>query len=368
MESTDAGAVAVTQRGSPQARCPNCSAGTHGHYCANCGQETAVALPTFRDFMREAAGRYVALDGRLWRTLFGLVARPGFLTQEYFAGRRRRYIRPARLFLVLYLLLFALAGLLRSPADVADQVVFVRENPEAADPDNDKPTPAAGVVSGGAPVNPAQSSTANPASGKGLVIISSSGAPSAADIPPMRAQGIGSADKETMIGLDEDLNLTFKIRGVEAELPTFLRKRYDHFKRLPSDEKAERLYAGMLRYGGYAMIVLLPVFALLLKVAYLGHGNRYPGRPRRYAEHLVYSAHIHAFAALVVMLFMVAPDGPLRAAIALWVVYYVMKARAVVYKGRWWAGVLRALVVATIYFVVVAAVMVGLLAVAALIR
>ena len=72
-----------------------------------------------------AAGRYVALDGRFWRTLLGLIARPGFLTLEYFSGRRRRYIRPARLFLVLYLLLFAVIGLLQSPIDFSDEVVFV---------------------------------------------------------------------------------------------------------------------------------------------------------------------------------------------------------------------------------------------------
>ena len=108
--------------------CRNCGAHASGHYCANCGQETALALPTFRSFMREAAGRYVALDGRLWRTLFGLVARPGFLTLEYFAGRRRRYIRPARLFLVLYLLLFAVIGLVQSPADLGDEIVFVQSD------------------------------------------------------------------------------------------------------------------------------------------------------------------------------------------------------------------------------------------------
>jgi Protein of unknown function (DUF3667) len=86
----------------PARACRNCSEHVAGHYCANCGQETRIALPTFAAFMREAAGRYVALDGRLWRTLLALVARPGFLTLEYFSGRRRRYIRPARLFLVLF--------------------------------------------------------------------------------------------------------------------------------------------------------------------------------------------------------------------------------------------------------------------------
>lgn len=353
--------------------CPNCSAATHGHYCANCGQETAVALPTFQTFMREAAGRYVALDGRLWRTLFGLVARPGFLTQEYFAGRRRRYVRPARLFLVLYLLLFAFIGLLQSPADVADQVVFVRENAEA---EIEKALQAeqaeaakagAAIDKAGVGVESRQAVTAP--SPKGLAIKPSPITPPAVpDSPHSGPLVVASDGNDTMIGLDEDLNVTFRIRGMEAEMPAFLRKRYDHFRSLPNEEKAERLYAGMLRYGGYAMIILLPVFALLLKIAYLGSGNRYPGRPRRYAEHLVYSAHLHAFAALVIMLFMIAPEGPLRALIALWVVYYVMKARTVVYRGRWWVGVLRALVVAAIYFVVVALAMVGLLAVAALIR
>lgn len=367
MESADSGAVAVPLRST----CPNCGAAAHGHYCANCGQETAVALPTFRAFMREAAGRYVALDGRLWRTLFGLVARPGFLTQEYFAGRRRRYVRPARLFLVLYLLLFAFIGLWQSPADVADQVVFVRENAaaeiEKAEQEEQAEAAKEASALGKAPPEPRKAPVQ--AGPKGLSIKPSpKAAPAAADIPAPGPIVVAGNGKDTLIGLDEDLNLTFKINGREAELPAFLRKRYEHFRSLPNEEKAERLYSGMLRYGGYAMIILLPVFALLLKLAYLGSGDRYPGRPRRYAEHLVYSAHLHAFAALVVILFMLAPEGPLRAVLALWVVYYVMKARTVVYKGRWWAGVLRALVVATVYLVVVAMAMLGLLAVAALIR
>ena len=57
--------------------------------------------------MREATGRYIAYDGKFWKTLAALLLRPGFLTREYLAGRRRRYIGPARLFLVSSLLLFA---------------------------------------------------------------------------------------------------------------------------------------------------------------------------------------------------------------------------------------------------------------------
>ena len=44
-------------------------------------------------------GRDEEAAGKLWKTLFPLLFRPGFLTRAYFAGRRRRYIGPARLFL-----------------------------------------------------------------------------------------------------------------------------------------------------------------------------------------------------------------------------------------------------------------------------
>ena len=307
--------------------CRNCGAHASGHFCANCGQETALALPTFGSFMREAAGRYVALDGRLWRTLSALLARPGFLTREYFAGRRRRYIRPARLFLVLYLLLFAVIGLVQSPADLGEEIVFVQSD---------------GASTGEGP------------------------APRAASGPA--APGAQEPAGDTLMGFDKDLNLTLRMGGAEMNLPAPLRKRYDQFKKLSRDQKAERLYAGALRYGPYAMVALLPAFALLQMAVYVGSGRRYPSRPRRYAEHLVYSAHLHSFAAVVFIMMLALPFPALRTAFVLWILLYVLRARHVVYGGRWWAGLLRSAVVAVCYAVLISLAMLGLLAAAVMLR
>jgi hypothetical protein len=63
--------------------CRNCGAITTDAFCAHCGQETVLRLPTLREFLREAAGRYVAFDGRFWRTMRALLILPGFLTREY---------------------------------------------------------------------------------------------------------------------------------------------------------------------------------------------------------------------------------------------------------------------------------------------
>ena len=332
----DAAADVAAPAPSHDDTCRNCGAHATGDFCPDCGQETRIAMPTFAAFMREAAGRYVALDGRLWRTLAALVGRPGYLTREYFMGRRRRYIRPARLFLVLYLLLFAVIGFLQSPLDLKDEVVIV-------EPDQAK-----------AAIKDAIKEAVKP--------------PKEKDASKPTMSIIDTDDGDTLFGLDKDLNLALRWNGAELPMPPQVTKRWDHFRKLSKDEKAERLYAGVLRYGPYAMVVLLPAFALLMKLAYLGRGRKYPGRPQRYAEHLVYSAHLHAFAALMILLFLLVPFAPVRMAIVAWIFFYAMRARQVVYRGRWWGGFLRALVVATFYSVLMAAAIVGLLVAAIMLR
>jgi hypothetical protein len=385
-EGADAGARAGASAAQAQA-CRNCGAHATGHYCPNCGQETRIALPTFGTFMREAAGRYVALDGRAWRTLFALVARPGFLTLEYFNGRRRRYIRPARLFLVLYLLLFAIIGLIQSPADLGDEVVFVNSgkdggtkgapvdgaadaaSKEAAAQLKEAAAQAKGAL-GEAREALAEAKRAGRADANGAPSPSAAGKPAAAAAADKAGlpKGVFDEEDDTLIGLDRDLNLTLRLNGADLPVPDRVRKRYDQFKKLSKEEKAERLYAGALRYGPYAMVVLLPAFALLLKLAYLGRAGRYPGRPSRYAEHLVYSAHLHAFAAIALIGFVLLSWPPVRLALVGWIFLYVMLARQRVYRGRWWAGLLRAFAIAIVYLVLVSFAIVGLLIMAVMLR
>ena len=326
-------------------RCRNCRAVATGNYCPDCGQETRVALPTAREFLREAAGRLVAIDGRLWRTMFALLVRPGFLTREYLSGRRRRYVRPARLFVLLSLLAFAVIGFIRSPAFFADEIIVT----------GDKSGAAAGKSAAASP-EAAEPSAARSATDADV-----------ASTAHAKAKA-KSGGRDNFISLDEDLNLEIRFNGTDQQLPAELRKRYQRFNRMSREDRAEHLYAGLLRYGPTMVVLMLPVFALLLKLAYLGRGKRYPGRPQRYAEHLVYSAHLHAFAALMVILLALLPFGWAPAGIVIWSIYYVLRARNLVYGGRRWAGVLRVLVVALAYSVVGAFGVAGLIIAAAMMR
>lgn len=290
--------------------CRNCGAIASDAYCPNCGQETTLALPTVRALLREAAGRYVAIDGRMWRTLVPLLFRPGFLTREYFAGRRRRYIRPARLFLVLSIALFALLRFTGDPATVirGDEAIH-------GDPD-------------------------------------------------LIAREAEEAKREKGFSIGPDLRLRLNVDAGAWLDP--LRRRIDQFNQLSRTGRGVQIFAGMLRYGPYAAFVLLPLFALLLKLLYLGRGRRYPLRPRRYAAHLVYGAHSHAFIFLTGILFVLVASEPLRTALVLWAIAYLLWSMKVVYGGRWSGVIARALVAFLVYVVFFAVVVVGLVAAAVL--
>ena len=95
----------------PMPACANCSAPLSGRYCSSCGQRHEPHIHSVAHFAAEGFESISHADSRLWHTLWYLLARPGFLTREFFAGRRMRYLPPFRLYLVISLVFFLVVGL-----------------------------------------------------------------------------------------------------------------------------------------------------------------------------------------------------------------------------------------------------------------
>ncbi len=69
------------------------------------------ALPPLSHYLKELFNEFLAFDSKLVRTIPALLFKPGFLTNEYVAGRRRRYLLPWRLYaLVAFLAFFILSS------------------------------------------------------------------------------------------------------------------------------------------------------------------------------------------------------------------------------------------------------------------
>jgi hypothetical protein len=285
--------------------CINCGAIAVGAYCPACGQETDVRLPTLQQFMRETMGSLVAIDGRLWRTLHALLTRPGFLTREYLRGRRRYYVRPARLYLATSLILFAVLRLTAEPIRFAVL-------PVGAD---------GTAVAEGAAATDAKRGT------EGVSGIALGGDPR----------------------IRIDLNLRSFLKDSRNVVADQLRARLEHFDGLPAHEKGRQLSTGLIQYGPYAMFVLLPVFAWLQQVSYTGRQRPYPGRPKRYVEHLVYATYLHSVMFLAAVVALLIPWVWPRWLILAWLVVYVLRSKHAIYGGSRWGGIVRTLFVVVAY-------------------
>ncbi len=220
----------------PSGESPDClNCGTHlsGQYCDSCGQRSRSRQIKLWELVSDAFGDLFELDSRLWLTLVPLVVRPGRLTYDYLQGRRARFMPPFRMYLVLSLIFFV--------------VVFFDPHEEL-----------------------------------GLFYE-----------PPTEQELAADTNDE-----DED-DCEVDTSDVE-DLPDFLARRF-------TPERVRQVCEQMIADEGKsvsekvisniptALIVLLPLMALVLKVLY-------PLSRRYYVEHLLFFVHLHSFLFLLVTL------------------------------------------------------------------
>lgn len=106
--------------------CANCGQPVDSLYCPQCGQHNSEHQLSLKGFITESFNEQFGVDSKVWRTLWMLVRRPGFLTTEYVAGRRIRYMTPFKLYLLTSFLFFiTFAWRANSNADSAKPLQIV---------------------------------------------------------------------------------------------------------------------------------------------------------------------------------------------------------------------------------------------------
>ncbi|MDX1678741.1 DUF3667 domain-containing protein [Arsukibacterium sp.] len=86
--------------------CDNCHSPLYGDFCHQCGQEKKSYIRNVGGVITEFFGEFSNWDTRVWQTLFPLWFRPGFLSRRYVAGHRVPYVPPLRLYLFTSIIAF----------------------------------------------------------------------------------------------------------------------------------------------------------------------------------------------------------------------------------------------------------------------
>jgi hypothetical protein len=289
-------------------RCLNCDAEQQGEYCSRCGQRAQDPDPTLRELVSEAWDAFVSLDGKVLASLRLLLLRPGVLTTEYLRGRRARYLPPLRLYLLCSVAYFLVSSL--GPT-TGPGIVRVSDSDDVA------PAHGAGRATDSLERRTAgvrRDSVRRAALARHEIV-----APSG----PLDTLAAARADSLRM------LDQMQRLSGLPAWLQQRLARGAQHVMR-DNRNFSNEVAAQMPRL----MFVLMPVFALLLAMAYRSRHKRYP-------SHLVVSLHLHAFFFAVLALDDVrarlpwsAARAPLKFVVLLWILAYVPLAIRRVYGGR----------------------------------
>lgn len=97
--------------------CANCHQLLSGPFCSACGQDSDSKLKYFWTVILHLLDDIFSFDSRASRTLWPLIFKPGFLTKEYFAGRRVHYVPPLRLYLFVSIVFFISLKFIVSTSD-----------------------------------------------------------------------------------------------------------------------------------------------------------------------------------------------------------------------------------------------------------
>ena len=356
----------------PKRPCLNCGDPTPGEYCPSCGQRKVDVQVSVRTMMADVLEDQLFLDRRLPRTLSALLFKPGQLTVEHVNGRIARHIRPFRLYLVTSVMFFLLVSFLGlqmvrqatanegeagGPGGDAEQAVVdsLAANADVAELD-----------SALAALNEAVQDTALEGPARlGLEATREAllrrradalqGAATDGDTaatPPQTPEGAAPPappdldDGETVAELlweeGDGPHVSFGIPAVDSALAGRVRR----IGRMQPREAAEELASTFLNYTPTMMFVLLPIFALVLKLLYIRRG-------RFYAEHFVFLLHVHSFvyilATAMLLLRNILPWW-FEVGLGGWILVYILLAMRRVYGQGWFRTGLKYWTLGWAYF------------------
>lgn len=284
--------------------CENCHALLQGEFCHRCGQSIHNPVRHAGHAIEEVFESFWHLDGRLFRTLRDLLV-PGRTTLEYLAGHRQRYLPPLRLFMIMSLLAFFVGKLTihvdREPVSLgvdtsaitgSKTVEEVQRNRERmlAEIEKSRNGDKKGLPGVDPALIAAQVQIEGEASNRITELkhgVASSPAAGDAAFGRRKSQGaLFSSGNEVWDPARNPVNIDWLPAFANQWLTGQLIHGRENIERM--NGRPDLMFQAFMTSLPSALFLLVPVFALMLKIAYVF-------KRRLYLEHLVVALYSHVF-------------------------------------------------------------------------
>lgn len=376
--------------------CENCHTPLQGGYCHLCGQNAHSPLRHAGHALEEFFESFWHLDGRIFRTLRELLS-PGRLANAYLAGHRVRYIAPLRLFVILSVLTFFVAQYVVHFSGSADlPAIPVPPGQQAAPGNKDvggvdfrhlktaqevlalRDETIEGLLTARATLpavlaHPRQQLEENIRATQVRarqriaqlqpdhpMLLKPDPIPEGQPLPDPGQGSLFSNGGKRWHPTDNPVRIAWLPDLANRWLNKKLARAQENLPRMQKDpELFKEAFIGAVPS---ALFVLVPVFALLLKLGYLGSG-------RLYLEHLVVALYSHAWLCLALLSVfalgglsdVIAPYAPwfetganLAVSLVLMAMpIYLLLMQRRVYRQSWWITLPKYVVLGSLYFTLV---------------
>jgi hypothetical protein len=331
--------------------CLNCGAELQGKFCHACGQENLQIKESFGHMMNHAISDYFHFDHQFFHTLKPLFLKPGLLTNQYMAGKRVQFLHPVKMYIFISLVYFVLVFQdhkkvenMEHKAITAEQIKdSVNKAVEKNIIENTDLTPEQKRLA----INQVKLHTGFNVKKPAAAKIANKAADTTTkddddDDDDYTGSSIASSINSTSGDTTYAQYLVSQKKLPAAERDGWFERYYneksfalhDHKK-----DKKELIKEGIKHNFPKMMFLLLPLFALILKLSFWKN-------KKFYVEHLIYSFHLHCFVFLFLTFYMllqlVIPadwktfNDCVNLFVTVVIFWYIYRSLRVVYhRGRW---------------------------------
>ncbi len=241
--------------------CLNCDTIANEKFCANCGQSTRDIRISFKSLALDFLGDALTFDSKLFRTIKPLILKPGLLTADFMEGKRIRYVPPLRLFIFSSLVFFVTVHyampINRTTAEEeiasaldGEKIDLESLNLQSLNPDSEDES-----------------------------------APSDVNDDPTKSERTSRKSR----GFNVDAgSLQSGDTFWQKALDRAIKRQEARFQDMDSDEATKIFVNQLFQVLSKAILLLMPLFALMLKLLYVR-------RDPYYLDHLIFAFHYHAF-------------------------------------------------------------------------
>ncbi|MFT6732872.1 MAG: hypothetical protein ACJAS9_001057 [Polaribacter sp.] len=346
--------------------CANCNTELSGKFCHTCGQSSKSMIKFFGEVIKELLDDALGYDSRFKHSLMPLFFKPGRLTLDYVKGKRFHYVLPFKLYLITSVLFILLIkntantdGITlqnETEANAAEEVVK-KSKEEKIEDAKDKIEQVFDELPIAA--NEIKQEILDAVESEQLELKDKE------KIKDKKGTTIslGGGKNDIELEWNEDTQQLDGVAEIESEfLRIFFVQINPNLKRWKNDPAP--LVESIIEMLPYMMFIILPIFAVFLKLFY-AFSKRF------YTEHLVFLLHNHSFIYLLMMLqtgfaigeaklgdmeyWFTQPLSSTLSFISLilsfWMIIYVFLSMKRFYKQRWKLTVTKTLLLGFIYTV-----------------